>query len=183
MDNLSDERLVDRLRAGDQHALGLIYARYKRALFAFCVRLLADDASAQDAVHETFLKLYTSAAGIQHGGALKTWLYRTARNESLLFIRRNGRRAATDAESLWIEETPLSLLDESDSALVVRNVLQALKAEYREVLLLREYDLLSYAQIADITGSTESSVKSRIFKARRALASRLAPWFSERSAR
>ena len=182
MDNISDERLVDRLRAGDRHALGLIYTRYKRGLYAFCIRLLVDDASAQDAVHETFLKLFKAAAGIEKGGALKTWLYRTARNESFQLLRRNGRRVEADAESLWINETPLSLLDDSDSAIVVRNVLHGLKAEYREVLLLREYEQLSYAQIADITSSTESSVKSRIFKARRALAAKLAPWFSERSA-
>lgn len=181
MDNLSDERLVDRLRAGDRHAFGLIYGRYKGRLYTFCVRLIGDESSARDAVHETFLKLFNNAAGIEKGGALKTWLFRTARNEALLFLRRSARQVELEDDCLWLDETPLTILDRSEDVFVVQNVLRDLKAEYREVLLLREYDLMSYEQIAQVTHSTESAVKSRLFKARRALATRLAPWFSERS--
>lgn len=179
VDDLSDDWLVEQLRTGDRHALALIYDRYKGRLYAFCMRLLRDDAQAQDAVHETFLNLFRTAATLEHGGALKTWLYRTARNEGLQLLRRNGRRADTDPETLRAEDTPLSLLDAQDTATVVRKVLHHLKREYMEVLMLREFEDLSYAQIAEITLSTESAVKSRIFKARLALATRLAPWFAE----
>jgi RNA polymerase sigma-70 factor (ECF subfamily) len=63
----------------------------------------------------------------------------------------------------------------------IRREIEAMKQEYREVLLLREFDGLSYAEIAAITSDTESSVRSRLFKARRALAGRLAPFFNERN--
>jgi RNA polymerase sigma-70 factor (ECF subfamily) len=82
-----------------------------------------------------------------------------------------------EAETVWIEETPLTFAQENETKAIVRTCIDALKVEYREVLLLREYEGQSYEEIAAITGNTESSVKSRLFKARKALAEKLKPYF------
>lgn len=161
-----------------------LYRRYRRPLFAFCARLLGDAQGAEDAVHETFIKLSTAADGISEPRALKSWLYTVARNEALMTLRRVMKTGEDGTASVWDDETPLSLAEKRDVQTLVQSALAHLKIEYREVILLREFDGLSYAEIARVTGDSASSVKSRIFKARRALAARLADvWNEERENR
>jgi RNA polymerase sigma-70 factor (ECF subfamily) len=97
-------------------------------------------------------------------------------------------RAAAEIHSPEFEgardgETPETLLESAERSEILRHALSSLKAEYREVLLLREEEGMSYADIARVTGDSESSVKSRLFKARRALAAMLSPRLGERSLR
>ncbi|MEW6511699.1 MAG: sigma-70 family RNA polymerase sigma factor [Bacteroidota bacterium] len=180
MRDTDDQQLLAQVRSGDARAFAALYERYKARLYGFCVRLLADDSLAQDAVQETFLKLRHEAGHITEPRALRSWLYRVARNEALMLLRgrRNGNTA--DPDLIPDSETPQMALERKDVGEALRTALAALKTEYREVIVLRELDGLSYAEIAEITGDTESSVKSRLFKARRALAERLAPWWDER---
>jgi RNA polymerase sigma-70 factor (ECF subfamily) len=175
-----DPRLLRLLRTGDTSAFARLYERYRGLLYAYCVRILIDPSLAEDAVQETFLKLRSHAGGITDPGVLRSWLYRVARNEALGMVRqrRNGR--TVDPESAWDNETPESALDRKDAAGMVQSVLSALKEEYRDVIVLREFEGLTYAEIAAVTGDSESSVKSRLFKARKALAKKLAPWWKER---
>ena len=175
-----DVHLVPLASAGDRPALTLLYERYRGPLFAFCLRILTDASLAEDAVQETFLKLRSEGLGITKPGALKQWLYKVARNEALGMIRRRRNGTQVDPDSVWDEETPQSELERKDEGAVVRAIIGELKPEYREVIILREYDGLSYAEIAAVTGDSESSVKSRLFKARKALAERLAPLWKER---
>lgn len=176
-----DRQLLQRLRDGDTRALAHLYERYRRRLYGYCARLLADPSQAEDAVQETFLKLRSRGDGIAEAGALRPWLYRVARNEALGMIRRRAAGEAVDADAVWDEETPQSALERKDTADVVRAVLTGLKHEYRDVILLREFEGLSYAEIAAVTGDSEGSVKSRLFKARKAMAKKLAPWWKERN--
>jgi RNA polymerase sigma-70 factor (ECF subfamily) len=169
----SDEALLSLVQSGDRGAFTELYRRYRRALYAFCLRLLDDTQAAEDAVHETFMKLGTASASIAHPAALKSWLYTVARNEALMTIRGRQDGAPGGDESVWDEETPLSLAEKSDVRTFVQSALGCLKVEYREIILLREFEGLSYAEIASVTGDSASSVKSRLFKARRALAEKL----------
>jgi len=180
----SDQELLSLIRTGDKGAFAELYMRYSRALFAFCSRLLGDTQAAEDAVHETFMKLSSGSAAIAEPAALKSWLFAVARNESLMTLRHRPAGGNDDAESVWADETPLSLAEKEDVRSFVRAALSCLKMEYREVLLLREFEGLSYGEIASVTGDSASSVKSRLFKARRALADRLAGvWNEERENR
>jgi RNA polymerase sigma-70 factor (ECF subfamily) len=113
--------------------------------------------------------------------SFRGWLFRIARNETLMHLRRNRETELSDPDGIWEADTPLSIMEKTEERIIVQTLLSTLKKEYREVLHLREYQQLSYAEIARITGATESSVKSRIFKARQALAQKLAPWFRERT--
>jgi len=174
----TDQELLALLRGGNQKAFAELYERYKRGLYAYCVRLLGDRQEAEDAVQETFVKL--AAASIEEPSALKSWLYRVARNECLMGLRRN--RASGDADSVWADETPLSLAEKSDTRLLVQRALERLAIEYREVLLLREFEGMSYGEITEVTGASPASVKSRLFRARRALAGVLqGVWNEERN--
>jgi len=174
----TDQELLALLRGGNQKAFAELYERYKRGLYAYCVRLLGDRQEAEDAVQEAFVKL--AAASIVEPSALKSWLYRVARNECLMGLRRN--RTSGDADSVWADETPLSLAEQSDTRLLVQRALERLAIEYREVLLLREFEGMSYGEITEVTGASPASVKSRLFRARRALAGVLqGVWNEERN--
>jgi RNA polymerase sigma-70 factor (ECF subfamily) len=176
----SDAELLGRVRSGQRRAFAELYERYKRPLYAFCCRLLNDEAGAEDVVHDVFVKLHRGAADLTHPDRVRFWLFRVARNEAYMQLRRNGRATAFSDETVWEEQTPLTALAEKERSLFVDHALDRMKPEYREVLLLREYEGLSYAQIASVTGDTESSVRSRLFKARRELAAQLKPLMKER---
>lgn len=184
MHTTSDQELLSLIQSGDREAFAELYRRYRRALYAFCVRLLSDSQAAEDAVHETFMKLSTRPAAIAQPAAIKSWLYTVARNEALMALRHRRDGSAGDAESVLTDETPLSLAEKEDVRSLVQAALARLKLEYREVILLREFDGLSYGEIATVTGDSASSVKSRLFKARRALAVKLdGLWNDERENR
>jgi RNA polymerase sigma-70 factor, ECF subfamily len=179
-DHESDGELLRRLNEGDRDAFALLYERYRQPLFSYCQRLLRDRDRAEDTVHETFMHIFEHANSLSHANAARSWIFRIAHNEALMLLRRQRRTVEPDPENVWETETPLSSLEEDEESTLVQRLLTSLKVEYREVLQLREYEQLSYAEIANATGDTESSVKSRIYKARRALARALAPWYQGR---
>jgi RNA polymerase sigma-70 factor (ECF subfamily) len=183
LETRTDDQLIADLRTGNPDAFGELYRRYRSPLFAFCARMVGDRVQAGDLLHDVFLTLYRSAATIREAGALRIWLFRVARNEALMSARQKREVASSDPDLVWDDETPETILESAEQSELLERALGSLKAEYREVLLLREEEGLSYAEIALITGDSESSVKSRLFKARRALATLLAPRLGERSSR
>jgi RNA polymerase sigma-70 factor (ECF subfamily) len=169
----SDEQLVERVQKREWAAFAEIYRRYRSPLYSFCLRMSGRKEIAEDALQDTFAKLVSHATDIRSPGALRGWLYRVARNEVLMMARIRRKCAALPDdgdEETWDTETPLTLLVTKDGLAHVEHCLARLKVEYREVILMREMEELSYAEIAAITQSTEAAVKSRLFKARRALA-------------
>jgi RNA polymerase sigma-70 factor (ECF subfamily) len=166
----TDADLLDRLLRGDTRSLGELYTRYRIPLFRFCLRMLKDGARAEDAVHDTFMKLARQHTSIMRAASLKPWLFRVARNEVYMMTRRITPMPLEQADGVLDPSTPHDILERSERNELVHVMLDALRPEYREVLMLREFEELHYAEIAMITGSTESAVKSRLFKARQALA-------------
>jgi RNA polymerase sigma-70 factor (ECF subfamily) len=181
LDSRTDDELIAELRTGNPDAFGELYRRYRNPLYAFCVRMAGDRAG--DLLHDVFLTLYRSASTIREPGALKIWLFRVARNQVLMAARGTMEVTGSEVESAGDGETPETLLESAERNELLQHAVSSLKTEYREVLLLREEEGMSYADIARVTGDSESSVKSRLFKARRALAALLAPRLGERSLR
>jgi len=179
LNHADEQALLDRLQKGEREVFGELYERYKRPLFAYCYRLLSDRHKAEDAEHEAFLKAYASLDGLKHASLFRVWLFRIARNEVYGHLRKHSNRHHEDANAVWIGETPLDTLVALERRELVRNALRSLKDEYREVVVLREYEGFSYSEIAEIMGDTESSVKSRLFKARKALIKKLEPFFGK----
>jgi RNA polymerase sigma-70 factor (ECF subfamily) len=180
---LSDEQLIDLVRSEDNAAFAELYDRYKERVYAYCYRLLQNESDAEDAVHNVFFKALQSLRTLDDSTLFRYWLFMIARNEVYDTIRkhrRNGRVPLSDEhEELWEEETQFEKLERKELSELVQHGLSCLKTEYREVLTLRVYEHFSYAEIAAITGDTESSVKSRLHKARRSLAEKLEPFLKE----
>jgi RNA polymerase sigma-70 factor (ECF subfamily) len=179
-----EERLVDDFRKGDNLAFVALYNRYKRSVYAFCSKILMDQERAKDALQEVFMRVYEHREQLTDSTRFRPWLFAIARNQCLTFIRAakhtSREEIEFDVDSLFSEATPEEVLEKKEEAELLSKFLAALKIEYREVLLLREFQGLSYREIAEVLGSTESGVKSRIFKARQRLFELLKPILRER---
>jgi RNA polymerase sigma-70 factor (ECF subfamily) len=175
---VTDEELALRLQQGDTAAMTLIYERYKQGLFSFCRRLLSDRDAAEDALQETVIKMIAARATLSNPSSLRSWLYTIARNEALSIIRRRNhiRELTDDDENIFVTEDEPKRLETAERTVLVESALNRLLPQYKEVLLLREYETMNYEEIASVTGATVSSVKSRLFKARRALLEQLKPY-------
>ncbi|HCA79354.1 MAG TPA: hypothetical protein DEP53_06420 [Bacteroidetes bacterium] len=176
----SDEDLLTRIRSGSDQAFTELYNKYRRRLLAYCYRLLQDPITAEDVVQIAFQRAFESLSSLDKPELFFYWLFSIARNEvygRIRKTRRNGTPISIEEEDIWADETPHDQVVRKETSEIVQLLLNQLKVEYREVLVLRQYDKLSYAEIAAITGDTVSSVESRLFKARKALAKKLAPYF------
>lgn len=171
-----DRSLIEAFQAGDEFAFVALYNRYKGPVFAFCAKMLLDREAAADALQETFVRVYENRERLARPGSFKAWLFTIARNQCLNQLRRRERQTALPEHPLPAHsETPFSNLLKSEQVALVNDYLGRLSPEYREVLVLREYQNLSYEEIAAVTRNTVSSVKSRLFKARRKLGTFLRP--------
>jgi len=166
---MADETLYDRIKSGDQTAYPELYRRFAHRIHSYALQLLRDSSAAEDIVQETMTKVYSSLPSLADGNALTGWIFAVARNEIFGQIRRKKPVPLGDDEDLWDEKTPLDSILGQEETEIIQHLLAELKPEYREVLVLREFEGCSYAEIAAITSSTVGAVKSRIFKARKGL--------------
>ena len=181
-----DKALIEAFQTGDEFAFVSLYNRHKGGVYAFCLKMLLDRELAQDVTQDTFLRIYENRDRLLNVGAFRAWLYTIARNQCLNQLRRSGRHVAFEPGRNQAEpasETPVSRMEKHEQVEMVTRFLSQLKPEYREVLVLREYQNLSYEEIAAVTRSTISSVKSRLFKARRKLAHYWEPLLKAEAAR
>lgn len=170
---------------GDAEAFDRVYKLYRDRVYGFAYRMLGSRVAAEDVTHEAFLVL------IQHPtrykaerGSVLTFLCAVARNHILKYFRRRGADALPeDAERAFEgaegrEPDPLSTLMDRELEAKVNQSVAALPIEQREVLVLREFEDLSYEEIAAVTGLSLSVVKVRLHRGRQALAKSLAPYMT-----
>jgi len=170
---MNELALIESFRSGDEFAFVSLYNRYKGPVYAFCYKMLLDSDAAQDVMQETFLRVYENRDRLMKSGAFKSWVFTIARNQCLNWLRKSGRHVAISEEGHELppsSDTPFTRMEKSEQIRFVTRFLESLRPEYREVLILREYQNLSYEEIAAVTRSSLSAVKSRLFKARRKLA-------------
>lgn len=177
-------KLVRDFQDGDDLAFVTLYNRYKRLIYVYCTKMLLNADAAKDCVQEVFLRAYERREQLNEPQRFSSWLYSIARNQCLSIYRSSKHNAADeidfDSISAPSGETPDALVERQESFDLLNKSLAQLKIEYREVLLLREFQNLSYREIAEVLGDTESAVKSRIFKARQRLFQLLRPILRER---
>lgn len=180
----TDAMLLERSKAGDNQAKGLLFQRYWKSVYLFSLRLLVDPDIAKDAAQNALIKALDSLAMLDKPEALRTWLLTITRNEVFTLLRRQRRNGVESLENyshaLDDHATPLDEIILQERTEIIQHALHRLKPAFREVLILREYEQLSYVEIAAITESTESAVKSRLFHARKAMLEQLRPYFHER---
>jgi RNA polymerase sigma-70 factor (ECF subfamily) len=187
-DREADQALVERVQAGDKQAYGLLVAKYQRKLLRLVSRLVRDPAEAEDVTQEAFIKAYRALAGFRGESAFYTWLYRIGVNTAKNWLVANGRRAPTsteldneDAENygesdlLRDVDTPERLLMTKQIGQTVNSAMDELPEELRTAISLREVDGLSYEEIAQVMECPIGTVRSRIFRAREAIAVKLRP--------
>ena len=161
---ISDETLMLEFQGGSRDAFEQLYARYQRRLCAFFRRRLANPARSEDLTQETFLAVIHGAATYQPRALFRTYLYAIAMN-SLLAERRKQSRDSTGGEAA----VDAAVRPAHDESLWIRQALQRLEPVEREVLMLREYEQLTYAEIAELLSLPVNTVRSRLFRARMAL--------------
>lgn len=170
---LTDEQLIAEIRSGSKKAFDVLYKKFRPQLLAYCRRILGSADDAEDIVQEVFIKARNGIESLRDGMLFKQWLFRIARNEALMEIRKRYPQESIEADTIWENETPLEQLEHQETSQIVQRLLRDLKPEYREVLVLREYDGLSYLDIAKIVGVSKDVIKVRIYRARNAMTEKL----------
>jgi RNA polymerase sigma-70 factor, ECF subfamily len=179
MVEITDGQLVEELRRGSKAAFVALYDRHKLNIYQYCVRMMKDRSEAEDAVQSVFLRLYERANRIDCPDKVRSWLYCVARNFCLTRIRARAASAEVESESASVA-ADTSLVDELEdrqngAGSLVRRGIAHLSPELREIIILREFQELSYKEIAEIISANESTVKFRLFTARRKLSELLYP--------
>jgi RNA polymerase sigma-70 factor, ECF subfamily len=183
-----DQQLVERVQRGDKHAFDLLVIKYQRKLGRLISRFVRDSGDAQDVTQEAFIKAYRAMPGFRGESAFYTWLYRIGINTAKNHLLQNKRRPPTSTyfdaeESESFEEagllqevsTPENELMSKQVVDVVQLSLQQLPEDLRSALTLREIEGLSYEEIAEVMNCPIGTVRSRIFRAREAVAENLRP--------
>lgn len=187
-DRECDQLLVQRAQAGDRSAFDLLVAKYQRRLMRLVSRLIHDQAEAEDVVQETFIKAYRALRHFRGEAAFYTWLYRIGINTAKNMLASQGRRAAQvgaaqldkgapleDSERLRDIETPEAMFASKQIAITVHSAMDGLPMELRTAIVLRELEGLSYEEISEVMACPIGTVRSRIFRAREAIAEKLRP--------
>jgi len=179
--NVPDEELIKAFQNGNDFAFVNLYNRYKNAIYIFCLKMVDEPDNAKDIVQGVFLKIYERPHQLKQAEKFKSWMFTIARNECLTYLRKVGYSSELPDE---MEDVDLILphrdIEKDEEIILVKRAVERLKPELKEVVLLREYDNLSYKEIADVVGTTESIVKSRLFTARQKLYELLKPMYIER---
>lgn len=180
MSQENDVLWVQQTLAGDPQAFGELVQRYERDVFNLTYRMLNNRGEAEDAAQEAFLRAYSNLDRYDQNRSFKTWLLSIASNHCIDRIRRRRLTWLSLEEPLpphpaltsdipGPEEATLS----NEKSMLVQELLDELPADYRMAVVLRYWYDYSYAEIADMLDTTESAIKSRLFRARQALAKEL----------
>jgi RNA polymerase sigma-70 factor, ECF subfamily len=183
MPDSTDATLIQKHLDGDSRAFGELFAKYHRRLCGYCLRLLDDRRDLDDVLQSAYEKALGSIRSLDNHSLFYYWLFTIARNEVFEVLRQRKKHSTVPLnEEVCILETPYTQLDRENTATFVNRCIAGLRPQFREVIVLRHFEELSYAEIAAITGETVVVVQSRLFKARRALMINLKElWKEERS--
>jgi RNA polymerase sigma-70 factor (ECF subfamily) len=188
-----DRQLVERAQRGDKQAFNLLVEKYQRKLARLLSRFIRDPAEVEDVTQEAFIKAYRALPAFRGDSAFYTWLYRIGINTAKNYLMAMGRRAPTsteveaedaegfdEGEQLRDINTPESVLLSNEIAETVNSTIQQLPEELRTAIQMREIEGMSYEDIAKAMDCPIGTVRSRIFRAREAIAEQLRPLLGTR---
>jgi len=182
-DDASEARFIERLRARDERAFNELVKKYERRVFGLLLRLIGRRDEAEDLAQEVFVQVFKAVGGFRGESKLSTWIFRIAVNLSKNRTKYLARRKADSQDHFdgVADEVPLHRAKDSSLAIIARpdeiysgmqleaiveRSIGELEPEFREVLILRDVEDMSYEEIAEITGLADGTVKSRIHRAR-----------------
>jgi len=179
--------LVLRVQQGDKSAFDLLVIKYQHKIIQLVNRYVKDSSEAQDVAQEAFIKAYRALGNFRGESAFYTWLYRIAINTAKNYLVSRSRRSSDyqvdiqDAEQienapqLHGMETPERLLFNQEIIETIKTAIENLPEEMRVAIMLREFEGMSYEEIAEAMDCPVGTVRSRIFRAREAIDSKLTP--------
>lgn len=183
-----DAELVARVQRGDKQAFDLLVLKYQRKIMRLLSRMIRDPAEIEDVAQESFIKAYRALPQFRGDSAFYTWLYRIAINTARNWLAQNNRRPSTpssyesedgetfdETDSLTDSSNPESEMASRQIAETVNKAMNDLPEELRNAIVMREIDGMSYEDIAQSMNCPIGTVRSRIFRAREAIATRLRP--------
>jgi RNA polymerase sigma-70 factor (ECF subfamily) len=183
-----DQAIVERVQRGDKRAFDLLVTKYQRKIFRLLSRLIRDPGEIEDVAQEAFIKAYRALPNFRGESAFYTWLYRIAINTAKNHLVAQGRRAPTstetevedaenfdEADGLRDVNTPDAVMMSRQVGDAVNRAIDRLPEDLRTAIVLRELEGLSYEEIAESMNCPIGTVRSRIFRAREAIANELRP--------
>ena len=183
----TDKELVERAQGGDKRAFDLLVLKYQHKILNLVSRYLRDSGDVQDVAQEAFIKAYRALPNFRGESAFYTWIYRIAINTAKNHIVAQGRRPpSSDIDAMEAEQyeegmnirdnaTPERLLLKDEIERVVFSAMEDLPDDLRTAITLRELEGLSYEEIAEAMDCPVGTVRSRIFRARDAINSKIEP--------
>ena len=165
----ADEVLIAQFQAGRREAFDEIFERYRQPIWGFFRRRLADPEQARELAQDTFLAVVENAARYEPRASFRSYLFGIAYH----VLSEARRRAVREAGRTTTAPEPMAPDIDPTSVIWVRDAMADLDERDREVLMLREFESLSYEEIATVTGVPQNTVRSRLFRARLALRERL----------
>ena len=172
MQTTSDEALIARIAGGDRLAMQVLFARHHVRVYRFVLRLMRNDATAEDLISEVFLDIWRQAGKFEGRSAVSTWMLSIARFKALSALRRRPEQELDEETAEQIKDhsdDPEVALAKKDKAAVLRECLSKLSADHREIVDLVYYHEKSVEEVAGIVGIPEATVKTRMFYARKKL--------------
>ncbi|GHU60416.1 ECF RNA polymerase sigma factor SigW [Clostridia bacterium] len=176
MDNTSE--IIEKMSSGDDSAFEDLVREYEKKIYNLCLRMTGNPDDAFDLSQETFVKAYRALSAFKMESAVSTWLYRIASNTCLDFIRKRNRvifftlsQSRDDEEEIFAEipdnsYNPEKVFESAQIREAVAAALLGLPPKHRQIVVLREINGLSYAEISEILEISEGTVKSRLARAR-----------------
>jgi RNA polymerase sigma-70 factor, ECF subfamily len=172
MQTTSDEDLIARIAKGDRLAMKVLFARHHVRVYRFVLRMVRNEATAEDLISEVFLDVWRQADKFEGRSAVSTWMLSIARFKALSALRRRSDDELDEETAAAIEDQaddPEVALAKKDKGAVLRQCLTRLSAEHREIIDLVYYHEKSVEEVAGIVGIPEATVKTRMFYARKKL--------------
>ena len=181
--NLTDEQLVELAVSGDSEAFGEIVKRWERKIFALCFGMLGREDDARDAAQETFIAAYRNISNFRGEAKVSSWLHRIGVNQCLTTKRRARTRSeeflddeAGDNERIFVapaHRSPARTTEQTERLTIVRQAVSSLPTDLRQVIVMKEFEEMTFQEISETLELPLSTVKSRLYTALRQLRMKL----------
>lgn len=173
--NLNDEQLVELAVSENPQAFGEIVRRWERKIFALCFGILAREDDAKDAAQETFIAAYRNLSNFRGDAKVSSWLHRIAVNQCLTVKRRQKTRSENyldDEENAEekvfvapLHQMPSKTIEQNERTVLVRQAVQSLPEDLRQIVVMKEFEEMTFQEISDTLVLPLSTVKSRLYTA------------------
>ncbi|OGF58991.1 MAG: hypothetical protein A2Y62_21135 [Candidatus Fischerbacteria bacterium RBG_13_37_8] len=176
MEALTDEKIMMEVKNGNKDYFNQILDRHYKSILNYAYRISGNKALSEDIAQDTFSKIYFAAKRYKPTAPFKVFLYTVAFRESIKALRKNKKHIAlNDMMVLPSTDNPSKNLEDKDTSLLVRNAILKLEPKYRSAIILREYNNLTYEEIAKVLKCSLANTKNYIFRAKEKLRELLIP--------